>query len=290
MKSLLWSIVGPILFVLGSWAIADEPEDTAALIDGEASLIGGVADGTPAPPAPPRPLPEVRVLNSSVRHEGGRTITMNRVAPPELPEPPPPKPLPELTDEEMEALLAQAQENARETRFALVSATVYDHEKTLLRWWIPGDRERNLEPREFQGWSNVDFFHLGGFHSFEYEGIEFLLIMALGGIDTEVWEARLALYGRELDLPESPELPDDGPAYVVTDGSPDDTEGMKVMDGLHALYAKEKVRLAAAYEARERAREEREAFLRANPPKPKDTVIHFWRRPREAQTGQEGGA
>jgi len=61
------------------------------------------------------------------------------------------------------------------------------------------------------------------------------------------------------------------------------------MDALHDLYAAEGGRLAAAHEGREQARREREAFLKANPPRPRDTVIHYWRRPRQAPAGPEGG-
>jgi len=302
MKPAVGSIIGPILLLALACpsVLAQEEPVTEVEIEGEAKLLGKVADGTPPPPAPPRPMPEVKILSSSVRQEGGRTITMNRVAPPDLPPlPPPPEP---PGEEELEALrqspeyqafLAEAQEHARKTRIAFVSATVYDHEKTRLWWWVPGDREQNIEARSFRAWSNVDFFHLGGFGSYEYDGIQYMLIMGIGGTTTEQlreWQRRAAEHGVEFELPVSPDLPADSLSYVVTEGDPGDAEGMAVMDGLHALYGKEKDRLAAAYVAREQAREAREAYLKANPPKPKDTVIHFWRRPREAGNGQEGGA
>lgn len=163
----------------------------------------------------------------------------------------------------------------------------HDHERALVHWWVPGDHERNLEPCRFKGWSNVNYYHFGGFGAFEYEGGHYMLIMAIGGMGPKEWKARLELSGRELDLPKRPKLPVDGPARLVME---DDVDGMAVMDGLQALYGKEKDRLAAAYVAREQATKEREGYLEANPPEPKDTVIHFWWRPREAQERSEGGA
>ena len=92
----------------------------------------------------------------------------------------------------------------------------------------------------------------------------------------------------EYEIPKCPELPADRPAYIVTEGDPTDTEGVALMDGLHAVYAKEKDRLITAYESREKARIEREEYLKAHPPKPKDLILHFWKGQRTQP--QPGGA
>ncbi len=293
MKMRTGPVFGPLL-VLAILAAQAFAGDGAASDAGEVEtvrVIGNLADGTPPPPAPPRELPELTVLDTFVHPKGERSLIIQKVLPPDLPEPPQPPPAPALSEEELQALFAQARERIIETRFAFVSATVYDHEKTLVRWWIPADRERDLEPRNFEAWSNIDFLHLTGFGSFEYEGITYSLLMAAGAIDTEAWRERMASSGRELELPESPELPADRPAYVVTEGDATDAEGTAIMDGLHALYAKEKDRLVAAYEGRERARKEREAWLLAHPPQPLDTVLRysFSTRPLP-QANKEGGA
>lgn len=271
---------------LRSQEIGDEQPATEVEITGEPRLLGGLADGTPPPPPVPPELPDFRIEDSMVRQLPDRKVTVRLVKDPGLPLlSPPPEP---MTDEQREAwrqtpealeLLAKAQEWAPETRFAIVSATVYDREKTRLCWWVPGDRERNIAPRSFEAWSNIDFLHLGGFAAFEYDGIEYLLIMAVGATDTETlerWRERAAENGVEIEMPQSPELPGDQPAYVLTKGDPADAEGLALMDGLHALYAKEKDILIAAYESREQARVEREADIKANPPKPKDLILHYW--------------
>ena len=76
-------------------------EEAELEITGEARIPGKVWDGTPPPPSPPRVMPNVKILSFSVRQEGGRTITMNQVAPPDLPEPPQPAPLPKLSEAEL---------------------------------------------------------------------------------------------------------------------------------------------------------------------------------------------
>jgi len=278
----------------GQETAAEEPE---VEITGEVRLLGNVADGTPPPPPVPPVLPDFEIEDSMIRQLPDRKVTVRLVEDPGLP-PLPPAPEP-MTDEQMEAwrqspegqqLLAEAQEWARKTRFAFVSATVYDREKTRLYWWVPGDAERDIAPRSFEAWSNVDFLYLGGFGAFEYDGIEYWLIMGVGAMDTEAmerWRELAAQHGVEIEIPQSPELPAGDPAYVVTKGDPADDEGLALMDGLHALYAKEKDRLIAAYESREQARIEREAYLKAHPPKPKDLILHYWRGKR-TQPQQEG--
>lgn len=285
MKSTHVFLLGCLLVSsLRAGEVADEQAATEVGITGEARLLGEVADGTPTPPAPPPELPDFRIDDTTVRQLPDRKVTIHRVEDPDLPPlPPPPEPMSEeelqawRSSPECQAFVAKAQEHYRKTRWAFVSATVYDHERTQLQWWIPGDRGTNLAPRSFEAWSNIDFLHLCGFHSFEYEGIEYRLLMLVCGIDTVKWRQFLAERDRELQLPESPELPADRLAYIVTEGDAGDAEGVAIMDGLHALYAKEKDRLIAAYESREQARIEREAYLKANPPKPKDLILRYWR-------------
>jgi hypothetical protein len=282
--------VGPIVLAVLSGTLLVAQEEVAAEIEieGDARLLGEVADGTPTPTARPVERPPLEVIDTFVHPKGECSLVIQKVVPPHVPPALRPSPPLELTEEELEALL-KGREAAPETRVAMISATVYDHEKTLVRWWVPEDRARAIEPRSFEAWSNLDFRHLGGFVSFEFRGIKHMLIMGVGAVDTNAW--RQSQTARVFDLPISPDLPVDRPAYVVTEGEGSDAEGMAVMDGLHALYAKEKDRLVAAYEGREHARKERAAWLLANPPQSRDTVLHysFGTRPLP-QAGEEGGA
>lgn len=289
MKSAARSVLGPlvVLALLPPVAAAQDTSTTAEVTADVPTIIGPVADGTPPPESPKPEPPDTPVISTSVVREGGRNVTLQQVAMPDLPAPPAPPEPPDLSDPQVQAWMAEMREKAKEVHLAFVSATVYDHEKTLVRWWLPGD-----PPKSFEGWSNVDFNHLCGFGSFEYQGAHYGLLMGIGSMDTEKWRQLLAEHGRTLELPESPELPADRPAYVVTEGDTADEEGLAIMDGLHHLYANEKDRLAAAYEAREKARIEREAYLKANPPQPKDVTLRFWTgkgRSRKVETQTEEG-
>lgn len=223
-------------------------------------------------------------------------VVLRRVDNPAIP--PLPVPLKTMTDEELKAFrespeyqkfLSDAREHARRTQFAMLSATVYDRKNTRLEWWIPGDVEQNVKPKNFVAWSNVNFLYLGGFGSYEYNGVDYMLFMAVGNIETKNLEKMQKLAagrGVEFQIPKCPELPTDRPAYMVTKGDSTDTEGLAFMDGLHAIYAKEKDRLIAAYQARENARVQHLEDLKANPPKPKDLILHYWGGQRtELQTG-----
>lgn len=290
------------LFLFLALAKAEEqPPTGAGEITGEARLLGDVADGTPPPPPVPPLLPDFEIEDSMLRRLPDCKATVRLVEDPGLP-PLPPAPEPPTAEQlveweawkespEGQAFLAEAQDWARTNRFAMISATVYDRERTHVRWGLPGKPERGTTPRNFEAWSNVDFLYLGGFWVFEYEGIRYSLLMLAGATDAEHLERGCQLaaeHGVDFHIPEIPELPEGPPAYIVTKGDPTDEDGLALMDGLHALYAKEENRLIQAYESREQARIELKACLKANPPKPKDLILNFWRGKRSQP--QHGGA
>lgn len=78
-------------------------------------------------------------------------------------------------------------------------------------------------------------------------------------------------------MPELPDLATNGPSFVVVKGEKDG-EAMDTLFQIHALYAKEGQRMKEGYEARIKADEERKAYLLANPPKPENVTIRFWKR------------
>lgn len=241
-----------------------------------ARLVGPVSDGTPAEPAPQKELPAFTVQSTIVRQLDNRKIIMQRVANPGLPDPPPPPP--PATKEELEALRASLEwqeriANYKPTKLILLSATVVDGKATFVRWYHEGE--------EFQAWSNVNFNHLSGFAEFESDNVRYGFIMAVGDISTNK--------ERKFEWPGTPpELGVDYPAFSLVKGDESAGDAIVMMIALHDLYENEQEKLVAAHEGRLRARAEREAWLRANPPQPQDTVIQFWRREKPAETN--GGA
>lgn len=234
--------------------------------DNAAKLVGPVSDGTPAEPAPPKELPAFTVRSTIVRQLEDRKIIMQRVADPQLPDPPPP-PAP-ATKEELEALRASPEwqeriDNHKESKLILLSATVVDGRATFVRWYHEGE--------EYQAWSNVNFNHLSGFAEFESDRTRYAFIMAVGDIITDK--------KHKLEWPgKPPELGVDYPAFTLVKGDESKGDALAMMIALHDLYENEQDKLVAAHKGRLRASAEREAWLRANPPQPQDTVIQFWPR------------
>ncbi len=270
--------------VVGGWicftgvAIGQETSGSEPVND--ARIIGGVADGTPPPPPPPKEVPNFTILSSKLVHECGRKVSIQRVADPQLPELPPPPP--PMTEEELEALRQSpefqefAEKHIEQVHF-IVSATVYDHRITRLRWWPDLGKQES-----FECWSNFDWNHMTGFCQFQGRGnLYCTLIMGIGNAPTAEERREMRARGIEIPEPELPDLPsleENGPVYMLTEGDESDAKAMELMDVLHDLYEAENERLVAAYQGREIARKEREAFLKANPPQPKDVVLRYWRK------------
>jgi len=260
-----------------------------------------ISNGTRAEPAPnPEPI-NFKVLSSRTQRlqvteaaemaglppiKGTINITVQMVKDPGLPDPPPPLPalpLPALppSDPLVIARLRQLRESYRGTELVFLSATVFDHSRTLLRIHPNGKLEG-----EVTAWSNIDFSHFSGFSTYRVhheDGTfsDYGLLMGIGNTDSYRMLRRLAKYGYFYDLPEIPKLPDiaiSGPSFVVVGGETQG-EAMDTLSQVHELYRKEGVRMEEAYHAREKAYAERYAYLLKNPPVPEDVMLRFWKRP-----------
>jgi hypothetical protein len=234
--------------------------------EGRALLLGEVVDGTPSATEIEPVLPDFKVVGSTVKRLADHDIVLNQVEDPglaPLPGSPEQEPL-DLNDPEAAAWLERETAEAPEHRLVMLSATVYDHQKTFLRWRVVNPKPDGALPLEdFQAWSNLDFNLFSGVSSYEYRGVTYSLIMGIGNQETA--------------QSETPELPVGEPAFVITEGNQGEAEQMALIEGLHELYSNEKEILDAAYLGREQAEAERRAHLEANPPQPEDVVIHFWR-------------
>ncbi len=262
----------------------------------ELEIPGPVSDGTRAEPALKSEPIDFKVLTSQTQRmevteapempdlppiEGTINVTVQMVADPGLPDPPPP--LPELppNDPAVLARMEELRKNHRGTELVFLSATVYDHSRTLLRIYPSGKIEG-----EITAWSNIDFSHFCGFSLFRVKSPDgriqdIGLLMGIGNTDTYQTRKRLARakqgHYQEPEIPEMPDLAVGGPSFVVIEGQKDG-EAMTTLIQTHELYRKEGARMEEAYLAREKAHAERHAYLLANPPKPEDIVIRFWQR------------
>ena len=223
--------------------------------------------------------------------EGAITLIFQSVADPGLPEPPAPVVIAE--DPASQERFAEAFELRRETRFAFVSATVYDRSRTRITC------HSNVGHGEaVTAWSNIDFNHMAGLGNFEAtrsdgEVRSYYFLMGIGNESTGqrgVRRDRRDRRATENDgyvVPVIPALPDGAPAFVIVTENPHPAT-VGLIEDIHALYRTEGKRLARDAAAREKAYQERKAGLLANPPKPKDVTVRFWKRDKSA-AGTEGG-
>lgn len=300
----------PLVFAAVMAATASARSQDAAIIvptgEVEASIPGSIADGTPSPPAPkPEPIP-FKVESSITRRvhvvespempglpapEGTINVTVQLVKDPGLPDPPPPLPALPPDDPAVLARMAELTEHYHESQLAFVSATVYDHSRTYFRCFPSGGGGGR---KEICGWSNLDFNHFSGFATFQFKSAdgevrEYGLLMGIGNEDTQRTErlAQETETSETLEIPTLPVLATSGPAFTITEGDANDLEAMELIHGMHSLYRVEGARMEEAYHARIKAYEERKAYLLANPPKPKDLIINYWRGRRPDEKTQE---
>ncbi len=256
-----------------------------------ARILGSIPDGTPPPPEPPRPkfiVPAKDVLESKSIQQGGRTITLREINPIALPPPPPPvEPLTPEAEAAFREKVAAYRTSHPRTKMAFLSATVFRSKdsppRTLVRCWPEGKRET------ITYWSSADFGLISGIHAFaDATGTTHALLMGWGYVDLETMSdmqaVRLKAYGATT-LPTFPE----GKASFEIIGAPLAAEDLAPIQALHDLNNSEHARLKSAFEGRERARIEREAYLKAHPPQPKDITLNYWRTERKpTATAKEG--
>lgn len=255
-----------------------------------ARILGDIPDGTPPPPAEPKPEFEVAksdVLRTATHEQGGRTITIREIKPIALPPPPPPA---EITfaepDAEFSQRLAEYRESRPKNELLFLGATVFRSKdsspRTLVRWWPMGGKGT------VTFWSSADFALIaGGINSFaDTAGDSHHLLMGWGNVDIDHMAELYAAKGREYDAPDLPAFTEGKATFEITGDTKPTAEEMAVIQSLHDVYNSELERLETAYEGRERARIEREEYLRANPPQPKDITLNFWRTEKPAASGK----
>ena len=259
----------------------------------EAYVVGPVADGTPPPPAPPLSKLKVSpedVLEATVRDLGNRKITIQRVTPIKLP-PLAKSPEPRESTAEERAAWETRRQQAKRTVLVMMSVTVFRSKaftgqvRTKFRWWSED------HSNEYEAWSNVDANWLSGFAYFDSANTRYSLFFGLGNQDLDRWADACARRGVAFTPPAVPPLQEGELNYIVTKGAPT-AEELAPIVALHSLVKTDGEKLRLAYEGRQRAQREQEAFLKAHPPTPTDIVLNYWRveKPAAASKTLDGGS
>jgi hypothetical protein len=225
------------------------------------------------PPPPPEPLPPVPVFRETeyVLTSEGRSIIVQEVAPPPEPEPVPEPPVRVLTEEERAARLERWKEAwAARPKYEVhfFSCTVYDAKYTQVRWSHKG--------QSYVAWSKLDWNDFAGMNHFlagPEPATRHSLIFGIGNVSTtDPGHPGSGLAALPKDFPNFTE---EGPEFVITNGDANNTEATEGFRLLHELHAREKDALLAARSNREQMQRDQKAWMEANPPQPKDTIIRF---------------
>lgn len=207
--------------------------------------------------------------------QGARRVIMRRVAS----KPWTAKPHIEISDGTAawtEEQLAEWRDTHRAFRTIILSATVFDRKISELVW-----RRGDVE---FTVLSNVDFNYLtmvGGFESGRTHWSAFFFV---DNVDSEEEErfARLAAKNGWEHLPRtSPDealFQSDKPDYLIYAENEAEVplELTEELDALHQHYEANEEKLKIAWQRQQALNEARRAWMEANPPKPRDTIINFW--------------
>jgi hypothetical protein len=273
-------------------AISRESASAPVPVPTTARILGEIPDGTPPPPAPPKPefrIAPQDILDTANHEQGGRTITIRQIKPIALP--PPPLPVEISTSQvaaEFSQRLTEYREEHPKSGLLFLGATVFRSKdsppRTLVRYWPEGGRE------EITFWSSADFALIaGGINSFvDSSADSHHLMMGWGNVDIERMSELQTAKGLEYDAPDMPEFAEGKATFQIVGKQPAAGDLVPIQ-ALHDLYNSELARLKTAYEGREAARIERETYLKAHPPQPKDITLNYSRIEKPASK-QKGGA
>ncbi|MEM8867509.1 MAG: hypothetical protein AAGC73_04505 [Verrucomicrobiota bacterium] len=210
-------------------------------------------------------LRSAEILETSVADLGNKMVIFNRVKatvvnsdttsePVEANIPPVPElPTPELASKEVVSLA--------------LSGTVYDESISELWWDYEGVRYRIF--------TNANFLYFSGVGEIEDATTRYSLLMLVIGRSTS-GEPSVAE-----DAPWRPLLSDftEGQLeYYLMDWGDllePDPKALAMIETLLLYYAENSAKMKIAYENAQTIREAREAYLEANPPKKRDTIINF---------------
>lgn len=258
----------------------------------EAKISEPVPQETPTEPPAPVEKPDFEIESTQVKLidvveappmaglppvEGTMTLTIHSVADPKLSESPAPE-IP-ISNIDTTDYSNESKPELPESHFVNVSATVYDQSRTLLSCQSIEHPDKSITV-----WSNVNFNHFCGVGNFESKGADgklrgYHLMMSIGNEGGK----------QPADGSQIPNLPSGNPAFVIVTENPA-PEAVRLIEDLHALYRAQGAKMAADQIARKKAEDEKRAYLLANPPKPKDVTVHFWKRDADSETqAPEGG-
>jgi hypothetical protein len=285
--------ITPLVF-LATLAIAGlaHSEDKTALESSEitaitpttARILGTIPDSTPPPQEATKPEYKTAasdILQTTTLREGGRNITLQQIKPIALP--PAPQAAESTAAPSPEFLQRLSEFRASHPRSSIfnLGATIYRSKgqptRTLLQLWPEGGGQ------PIKVWSSADFTLIaGGIRSFiDTSGNTRHLMIMPSVIDIDRMTTLFASKGKTYTAPQIPNLPEDKATFQIIGEQPTPSDRTS-LQSLHDLYNQHHAELLSAHQSREQASLQRQAELKANPPKPKDITLRYWHTERPA--------
>jgi hypothetical protein len=281
-----------LISLLSTALHAQEPSSSPAeLLD--PIVKAPIVQTEPAPEPPRLVIPPEDIISTEIIDANGQKFTIQEVEPQDIAPLPPPPPPRILTPEEQ-----ATREAARASRLAargahrnlMLSCTVYDGQKTIIRW-----NSQGKQPIEYYtAWSNVNFHYFNAINRFKKNDTTYSFFFGVGDIDTAKMTSLHARRGKTYTPPTIPALPTDAtaePNFIVTEGNPSPAD-LEPIQGLHEVFQQHHADLIAEYQRLKVLRAQEAAARAANPPDPKpDIIIQHWKIETKDQTtnGIEGG-
>jgi len=245
-----------------------------------ATRAGGItipaeAQQNASPAAPAASETKFRILGQTQINLGDHKLILNRVVPPVLPAAPVKIQQEVAKVVQTEVVEAAKPDKPREVLF--LSATVYDHKFSEIRWMDGG--------QQWSAFSNADFNLMEAMGTFETADTEYFLLLALTNrttganrlFDPGAGDGETA--GRGKQIPRLEKLSTTRAQYLIVEdeaGATPQAKDLAALDALHLYYDANRQRLAEDYARRDTMRIERERWLKEHPPVPEDTVINYW--------------
>lgn len=218
------------------------------------------------------------VLQRRTYNLGDSTFTVERAAPPNLPErEAKPEPAPPTTAEQQ--AFQEMVQQIQQTKLISLRAVVYDNYGTPithLRWQYEGET--------YEAWSEADFNLFRTLHDFAPEGEGYRLSMFIFNESVEAMDQRrkaARAEGIELNMPIIPTLPasqEGVTEYFVESDNPDvfkNEAAFTPLDHAHAFYDSHLDELKTKLANQEEVNAARKRYLEQNPPS-KDTTLTYW--------------
>ena len=216
-----------------------------------------------------------RILDSQVVDLGNRKITYNRIEAPALKPAPTPEAAPVAAAKEYVPTAEELAEirHWESLRYEYLggSATIFDGIGTEFRLWTPEGEAVAL--------SSIDFNFLQCLWDLEREGVYYNVFFFASGYSPEEFaEARKSEPEWAAQFGEFPKEAAGMSRFTVVSAPKGEAgeKAIQALEDIHSYFDENRKQLRAAYEESEKARIAQEEWVKAHPPTPQDTIIHFF--------------